>query len=181
MSCPAAQSRNCSYVSRGVTVVHQWRATPGRHTVTDAPHYTLYETADGRHVAVAAIEPRLYRNLLQQLGLGDAPGLPDRDDPASWPALRALFADRFRDRERAHWVKVFAEVDACVVAVLTADEAASHPQLAARGAFVDVGGQLQPAPASRFGRSAAAAPGPAPVVGEHTAEVLAEWLARPGD
>ncbi|MFD9614484.1 CaiB/BaiF CoA transferase family protein [Streptomyces sp. NPDC059083] len=157
------------------TLIHQWRAVPGNHTVTDAPHYTFYAAADGLHLAVAAIEPRLYQNLLEQLGLGDEDGLPDRADPAGWPALRDLIAARFASHDRAHWVKAFDAVDAGVAPVLTSAEAAEHHQLAARGAFVAVGDSLQPAPASRFDRTPAGAPGRAPLPGEHTDEVLAEW------
>ncbi|MEU6621288.1 CaiB/BaiF CoA-transferase family protein [Streptomyces litmocidini] len=157
------------------TLIHQWRAVPGNHTVTDAPHYSFYAAADGLHLAVAAIEPRLYQNLLEQLDLTDDGTLPDRADPAAWPELRALIAARFATRDRAHWVKLFDAVDAGVAPVLTAAEAAGHHQLAARGAFVDVGGTLQPAPASRFGRTPAGAPGRAPLPGEHTDEVQAEW------
>ncbi|MFF0429209.1 CaiB/BaiF CoA transferase family protein [Streptomyces sp. NPDC004520] len=157
------------------TLVHQWRAVPGNHTVTDAPHYTFYAAADGLHLAVAAIEPRLYQNLLEQLGLAEADGLPDRADPAAWPELRALLAARFATEDRAHWVKAFDAVDAGVAPVLTAEEAARHHQLAARGAFVEIGGTLQPAPASRFDRTPSDTPGRAPLPGEHTDEVVAEW------
>ncbi|MGW5780752.1 CaiB/BaiF CoA transferase family protein [Streptomyces sp. NPDC003863] len=157
------------------TLVHQWRAVPGNHTVTDAPHYSFYSAADGLHLAVGAIEPRLYRNLLEQLGLADDGSLPDRADPAAWPGLRALIAARFATRDREHWVKLFDAVDAGVAPVLTAAEAAEHHQLAARGSFVEVGGTLQPAPASRFDRTPADAPGRAPLPGEHTDEVLSEW------
>lgn len=160
------------------TLVHQWREVPGNHTVTEAPYYTCYPCADGRHMAVAAIEPRLYRNVLDRLGLLDTPGLPERDDPASWPALRTLLAAAFGARDSAHWTEVFAQAggDACVVPVLSPPEAAAHPHLAARGTFVSVDGVLQPAPASRFDRTPAAVPGPAPLPGEHTAEVVAEWV-----
>ncbi|MFC9387433.1 CaiB/BaiF CoA transferase family protein [Streptomyces venezuelae] len=159
------------------TLIHQWREVPGNHTVTDAPHYSLYRAADGRHLAVAAIEPKLYQNLLEQLGLADTDDLPDRTDPADWPALRALIADRFASRDRDHWAKVFDAVDAGVAPVLTAAEAAGHHQLAARGAFVTVGDSTvpQPAPPSRFDRTPAVPPSRAPLPGEHTDEVLAEW------
>ncbi|MYS09976.1 CoA transferase [Streptomyces sp. SID6041] len=157
------------------TLIHQWREVPGNHTVTDAPHYSLYRAADGRHLAVAAIEPRLYENLLEQLGLTGADGLPDRADPEAWPALRELIAARFATRDREHWVKLFDAVDAGVAPVLTAAEAAGHHQLAARSSFVEVGGIRQPAPPSRFDRTPAGTPGRSPVPGEHTAEVLAEW------
>ncbi|MEK9523048.1 CaiB/BaiF CoA-transferase family protein [Streptomyces sp. NPDC087908] len=157
------------------TLIHQWREVPGNHTVTDAPHYSLYRAADGRHLAVAAIEPRLYQNLLEQLGLTGADGLPDRADPEAWPALRELIAARFATRDREHWVKLFDAVDAGVAPVLTAAEAAGHHQLAARNSFVEIGGTRQPAPPSRFDRTPADTPGRSPVPGEHTAEVLAEW------
>ncbi|MFG3490958.1 CaiB/BaiF CoA transferase family protein [Streptomyces sp. NPDC094447] len=161
------------------TLIHQWREVPGNHTVTDAPHYSLYRAADGRHLAVAAIEPRLYQNLLEQLGLDGADGLPDRADPEAWPALRALIAARFATRDREHWVKLFDAVDAGVAPVLTAEEAAAHHQLAARRAFVAVGdaADLQPAPPSRFDRTPTGTPDRAPLPGEHTEEVLAEWRA----
>ncbi|MGW8765246.1 CaiB/BaiF CoA transferase family protein [Streptomyces sp. NPDC055815] len=162
------------------TLIHQWRAVPGNHTVTDAPHYTFYAAADGLHLAVAAIEPRLYQNLLEQLGLTEEDDLPDRADAAAWPELRARIAARFATRDRAHWVKLFDAVDAGVAPVLTAAEAAEHHQLAARGAFVDVGGTLQPAPASRFDRTPTGAPGRAPLPGEHTDEVPVEWTRAAG-
>ncbi|MEX0171804.1 CaiB/BaiF CoA transferase family protein [Streptomyces sp. LMG1-1-1.1] len=161
------------------TLVHQWREVPGNHTVTDAPHYSLYRTADDRYLAVAAIEPRLYAHLLDQLGLTGTEDLPDRADPAAWPALRTLIAARFAARDREHWVKLFDAVDAGVAPVLTAAEAAEHHQLAARGAFVAIGDTLQPAPASRFGTTPTATPARAPLPGEHTDEVLAEWRDFP--
>ncbi|WP_173861684.1 CoA transferase, partial [Streptomyces aureus] len=104
-------------------------------------------------------------------------GLPDRSDPAAWPALRELIAARFATRDREHWVKLFDAVDAGVAPVLTAAEAAAHHQLAARGAFVAVGDSatLQPPPPSRFDRTPAEVPSRAPLPGEHTEEVLAEW------
>ncbi|MEU1086452.1 CaiB/BaiF CoA-transferase family protein [Streptomyces sp. NPDC005892] len=161
------------------TLVHQWRAAPGVPTVTDAPHYAVYTCADGRHMAVAAIEPRLYQALLLQLDLHDAPDLADRDDPEQWDLLRSQIAARFRLHDSDHWAKVFSAVDAGTVPVLSADEAARHPQLAARAAFLELDGARQVAPASRFGRTPAAAPGPSPVPGEQTAAVLADWVRQP--
>jgi alpha-methylacyl-CoA racemase len=158
------------------TLVHQWRDAPGVHTVTDAPHYAVYECADGRYMAVAAIEPRLYQALLVQLDLQDEPGLADRDDPAQWELLREQIAAKFRDHDISHWKKIFTEVDAGTVPVFSAAEAAEHPQLATRHAFIEVDGTHQVAPASRFGRTPLPAPGPSPVPGEHTKAVLAEWV-----
>lgn len=158
------------------TLVHQWRSAPGVHTVTDAPHYAVYACADGRYMAVAAIEPRLYQALLTQLDLHGVPDLGDRDDPAQWELLRSQIAARFRLHDSDHWVKVFSAVDAGTVPVLSAEEAAHHPQLAARNAFLELDGGRQVAPASRFGRTPVAAPGPSPVPGRQTGEVWEEWV-----
>jgi alpha-methylacyl-CoA racemase len=145
-------------------MVRQWRDNPGNVTVTDAPYYTSYACQDGRSVAVAAIEPRFYGVLLDQLGL-DAEGLPDRADRSAWPALRERLAEAFRSRPRDYWAKVFTEHDACVVPVLDPREAAEHPALRDRTTFVEVASRPQPAPAPRFSRTPPAAPDPAPVPG----------------
>src|SRR5437764_807747 len=132
-----------------------------------APFYAVYPCADGRYVAVGAIEEPFWRALLAGLGL-DPAQLPDRADPASWPALRATVAQRFATRERDAWLAVFGDGDACVTAVLTLPEAMAHPQ--AGRSFV--GGE--PVPAPRFSRTPGAVGRSAPVPGEHTREVLAE-------
>ena len=116
------------------------------------PFYDLYETSDGRHMSVGALEPQFYAVLLEKLELTD---LPDRNDPASWPAIRAAFTERFRERTQAEWAEHFDGSDACVAPVLPMTEAARHPHLAARGTYVDRDGVLQPAPAPRFSRTGA--------------------------
>ncbi|PZG48286.1 carnitine dehydratase [Spongiactinospora gelatinilytica] len=114
---------------------------------TGAPMYDTYETADGQYVAVGALEPRFWEELVAGLGLT---GLPDRDEPANWPALRERLAEAFRGRTRAEWAEVFAGTDACVFPVLSVAEAAEHPHNKARGTFGRVNGVLQPAPAPRL-------------------------------
>ncbi len=119
-----------------------------------APFYDVYPCADGRYVAVGALEPPFYAALLAGLGLADA-GLPAQLDRSGWPALRAAFASAFAARDRAHWEAVFDGTDACVTPVLTAAEAAAHPHLVARGSLVEVGGVVQAAAAPRFSRTPA--------------------------
>jgi alpha-methylacyl-CoA racemase len=114
---------------------------------TGAPQYDTYETADGGYVAVGALEPKFWDELVARLGLED---LPDRNDRANWPAIRARLAEAFRSRTRAEWEKIFEGSDACVFPVLTMSEAPRHPHNRARGTFVEVGGGLQPAPAPRL-------------------------------
>lgn len=126
-----------------------------------APFYGVYDTADGRYVAVGAIEQRFYRALLDVLGLRDVP-TETQHDKSTWPALRLRIAAVFRTRSRDEWCEIFAGVDACFSPVLTADEAPKHPQLAARKTFVEVGGIVQPAPAPRFSRTIPAIGGSSP-------------------
>src|SRR4051812_43618841 len=98
-----------------------------------APYYDLYETADGRHVAVGALEPQFYAELVRLLEVD----VPDRDDLAQWPAIRAAFTARFQERTQAEWTELFDGTDACVSPVLPLTEAARHPHLAARGTYVE--------------------------------------------
>jgi alpha-methylacyl-CoA racemase len=134
--------------------------------------YDAYECADGRHVAVGAIEPQFHAALITGLGL-DGEALPDQMDRSGWPPMKARLAAIFRTRTRDEWVEVFAGTDACVAPVLTMGEAAVHPHLRARGTVVESGGVPQPAPAPRVG-GALPLPGPPVQPGQHTDEVLAE-------
>jgi alpha-methylacyl-CoA racemase len=140
-----------------------------------APFYDTYACADGRHVAVAALEPQFYATLLAGLGL-DPQTLPPQLDPTSWPELRRRFAEALRTRTRDEWAEVFAGVDACVTPVLTWGEARVHPQLTARATVVEVEGVTQAAPAPRFSRTPPRPPA-APRVADDTDEVLREWAA----
>ncbi len=118
-----------------------------------APFYGVYETSDGEHMAVGALEPQFYAALLDGLEL--TVDVPDRDDPAQWPRLRALLAERFSQRTQQEWTARFATTDACVTPVLPMSAAASHPHLVGRGTYVERDGVVQPAPAPRFSRTAA--------------------------
>jgi alpha-methylacyl-CoA racemase len=114
---------------------------------TGAPQYDTYETADGGYVAVGSLEPQFWEAMVTLMGLKD---LPDRNDRAQWPALRARLTAEFKSRTRAEWEAIFEGSDACVSPVLSPAEAAAHPHNVARGAFVEAGGVTQPAPAPRL-------------------------------
>jgi alpha-methylacyl-CoA racemase len=137
-----------------------------------APFYDVYETADGRHMSVGALEPQFYAVLVERLGLDE---VPDRDDPSQWPALRKAFEERFKERTQAEWAEVFAGTDACVAPVLPLTEAAEHPHLRARGTYVDRDGVLQPAPAPRFSRTEASLTTGPSTPGGQTREALTAW------
>ncbi|MCA1188477.1 MULTISPECIES: CaiB/BaiF CoA-transferase family protein [unclassified Saccharopolyspora] len=154
----------------GFAAAGAWQERRGTNLLdTGAPYYDVYETSDGEHVAVGALEPKFYAELVDRLGLDD---LPDRDDPANWPALRERFAATFASRTRAEWTEVFDGSDACVAPVLSMSEARQHPHLQARGTLPSPGGVLQPAPAPRFSRTPSSPPRPVPA--PDTA-VLADW------
>ncbi len=137
------------------------------------PYYDVYETADGRHMSVGALEPPFYDELLRRLGIEDR--TPDRDDPAAHAELRRLLAETFRSRTQAEWSELFADGDACCTPVLPMTEAAGHPHLRARGAYVEHEGVLQPAPAPRFSRTPATlTTGPSRPGGD-TRAVLDAW------
>ncbi|MBP1632715.1 MAG: hypothetical protein H6Q11_1003 [Acidobacteria bacterium] len=159
----------------GMRAAGLWTDDRGTNLLdSGAPFYDCYETADGRFVAVGALEPQFYVALCAGLGL-DPATLPSQYDPSGWPALRERLAAAFRTRTRDEWEEVFGGMDACVAPVLTMEEATHHPHNLARGTFVQVGGITQPGPAPRFGRTPAVVPAPVAVPGEHTARVLADF------
>jgi alpha-methylacyl-CoA racemase len=152
-----------------------WSTERGTNIVdSGAPFYDVYETADGRWLSVAAMEPRFYAALLELLGL-DAEELPEQHDRDSWPAMKDRFAAVIATRTRDDWCAAAEGVEACVAPVLGVDEVEDDPHLAARHAFVRHNGLLQPAPAPRFSRTPTALSLSPPLPGEHTAEALADW------
>lgn len=154
-----------------------WRDERGVNLLDGgAPFYDVYGCADGRHVAVGAIEPQFYAALLSGLGL-DPADLPAQLDRDGWPRLRAAFTTAFLEHPRDYWTKVFADGDACVTPVVTFDEAAVHPHLAERGTITTIGGVRQAAPAPRFSRTAAQAPTSPPAAESNADSILAEWQA----
>lgn len=125
-----------------------------------APFYCTYECADGGYVAVGALEPEFFAELLRLLEIDPDTVGPQRER-AGWPAMRDALSEKFRKETRDHWSRVFSDSDACVTPVLTATEAMDDPQMRARNVFVDVDGVRQPAPAPHFSRTPAAQPLPA--------------------
>lgn len=145
----------------------------GSNMLDGAAHfYRTYETADGRYMAVGAIEEQFYDELLERLGLD--PDQWPQHDPERWPELAERMGEVFAGRTREEWVEVFAGSDACVAPVLPLAEAPDHPHLDARDTFVEVDGAPQPAPAPRLSRTPGEVRSGAPDYGEHTDEVLAE-------
>ena len=140
-----------------------------------APFYDTYECADGRYLAVGALEPRFYDELVHRTGFEPEPGTGrDRTLPGNWAADRERWARLFRSRSRDEWAALLEHTDACVAPVLDWAEAPGHPHLAVREVFVEPYGVRQPAPAPRFSRTPGVIRRPPPQPGEHTDELLHE-------
>ncbi len=140
-----------------------------------APFYDVYECSDGRYVSIGAIEPQFFAELLARLAIAPAEVGPQLEQ-ANWPRMRELFSSRFITRSMREWCSVFEGSDACFAPVLTLEEATRDPHNVHRGTFVEFEGIVQPAPAPRFSRTPGAIQRPAAIPGEHTAEILREWL-----
>jgi alpha-methylacyl-CoA racemase len=152
-----------------------WQDEPGTNLLDTGAHfYEVYETADGKHFAVGAIENQFYAELLERTGL-KGEDLPFQMDRTQWPSLKERFAALFKTRTRDEWQELLEGTDACAVPVLSLTEAPAHPHNVARGTFVDQDGAVQPAPAPRFSRTAPEISRPAPGPGQHTDEALADW------
>lgn len=137
------------------------------------PYYAVYETSDGEYMAVGALEPQFYAELLRLLEIDPAVAAPENQlDRETWPELRAVFARRFAERTRREWTEVFTGTDACVSPVMGLRDAAAHDHVAARGSVVEVDGVVQPGPAPRFSGHPGAGPSPAPAPGGDTRDVL---------
>ena len=159
----------------GMLAAGSWKEERGSNILdTGAPWYEVYETKDGRYVSIGAIEAKFYEELLQRLGL-DRQSLPTQHDRKGWPALRKVFSEKFLEKSRDEWCKVFEGSDACFAPVLNFSEARSHAHNTARKSFVTVGKVEQPAPAPRFSRTAAAVRRAPPERGEGGRQALLDW------
>jgi alpha-methylacyl-CoA racemase len=148
---------------------------------TGAPFYEVYECADGKFLAVGALEPQFFAELVRRTGFrsgADEAARLSQGSPATWAADKAEWAALFGTKTRDEWAAMLADSDACVQPVLDWVEAQSHPHLVARSTFTDVAAITQPAPAPRLSRTPGAVRRPAPYAGQHNDEILAELDAR---
>lgn len=129
----------------------RWSREPGTNDLDlGAPYYNVYATADGRHVAMGAVEPQFYRAALERLGLPADEFVLRQHERSDWERAKAEIAEAFALRDLAHWSDTFEDVDACVTPVLNLDEARSWAHARHRGMFALVDQHVHPAPAPRF-------------------------------
>jgi alpha-methylacyl-CoA racemase len=158
-----------------------WEDRRGTNMLDTGAHfYDVYETADGKYLSVGAIEPQFYDALLDGLGL-DKSDLPWQHDREQWPALTEKFAGIFRTKTRDEWMAIYEGTDACVAPILSIPEALEHPHNVARGTFIERDGVVQPAPAPRFSATPGDVQRSPAHAGQHTDEILGEWLGLDGD
>ena len=116
----------------------------------DSPFYDVYRCADGRWLAVGALEARFFRALARELGLDDHPDfVGDHLDRTHWPGIRAALTEVLATRTRDDWHARLRDRECCVAPVLSLTEAAADPHNAARGLLTERDGVLHPAPAPR--------------------------------
>jgi alpha-methylacyl-CoA racemase len=137
-----------------------------------AHFYDTYETRDGKYICIGSIEPQFYALLVEKAGLDKARFAPQMD-AARWPELKADLTEVFKTRTRDEWCSIMEGTDVCFAPVLSIFEAPEHPHAKARGAFVELDGVVQPAPAPRFSRTAPVVSHASPKPGEHSEAVLA--------
>ena len=151
-----------------------WEAGRARNLLDGgAPFYRCYTCACGEAIAVGALEPQFFAELVERAGLSDVAST-DQTDRAAWGDMTAAYAAVFVQKTRAEWAEIFDGSDACVAPVLRFDEAPDHPHNVARDAFFEEGGVVQAVPAPRFSRTSPRRPKPPRAPGGDGDGVLAD-------
>jgi alpha-methylacyl-CoA racemase len=171
----------CDGVSLMLSLFHsmralqRWTDEPRTNMLDGGAHfYRAYACADGRAIAIGAIEPQFYAELRRLAGLNEDV-FDHQMDRSKWPELQRKMADVFKTKTRDEWTALLEGTDACAAPVIGLFDAPSHPHLVARKTFVEHDGHVQPAPAPRFSRTASAIQGTAAVAPVSISDVLAGW------
>jgi alpha-methylacyl-CoA racemase len=153
----------------------RWIDRRGLNIIDSGAHfYDAYETKDGKHIALGAVEPQFYRELLERIGLAADEAFEVQNDARLWPAQKAKLDAHFRTKTQAEWTAILEKTDSCFAPVLSLADAPRHPHNLARQAFVTVDGVVQPSPAPRYSRTANAAPAPMRSGADVTRQILLE-------
>jgi len=163
----------------GFRAAGSWSLQREDNILDGAAHfYDTYETIDGKYVALGAIEPKFYKNLLRILQLEDCHG-DDQYKKEKWAMMKNKIAGKFKEKTREQWCEIFENQNACFAPVLSLDEAREHPHNVCRKIFMEIDGVVQAAPAPRFSRTENKPPTPSPEPGRHTQEVLGKFGFTP--
>lgn len=166
----------------GMHAAGLWTDNRGSNRLdSGTPWYDVYETSDGKWISVGCNEPQFYDALLERLGIDPATLPADRHDRKGWPAIRDCFTRKFREKTRDAWCEIMDGSEVCFAPVLTLAEAPHHPQMKARGTFVELDGVTQPAPAPRFSRTKPEIRQSAGTVGNDAGKALQDWGLSPAE
>ncbi|NXR35681.1 AMACR racemase, partial [Zosterops hypoxanthus] len=166
-----------SFLWKSQKLLGLWSETRGESLLdSGAPFYETYRTSDGKFMAVGAIEPLFYKQLIKGLGL-NSDELPAQMSVSDWPEMKKKFASIFAQKTQAEWCSIFDSTDACVIPVLSLDDAASHQHNKERSSFIkNDQGEMSPRPAPVLSRTPAVPSRKRdPFIGEHTEEILLEY------
>ena len=174
----AAMVDGAATLMASVYAAHQvgfWSDERGTNVLDSGSHfYEVYETADGKYITIASVEPQFYAALLERLG-EDAAGLENQWDMGNWPGFKEQLATVFKQRTRDEWDNFFDGADICYAPVLSMSEVRHHPHHQARDTFLDDGEIWQPAPAPRFSRTPGEVQRPPAEIGAHSNEILNQF------
>ncbi|CAM3769940.1 CaiB/BaiF CoA transferase family protein [Bordetella tumulicola] len=176
-ACIVEGAINLSTSFYGAIASGRWSLERGTNILdSGAPFYDVYQCQDDKWISIGPIEKRFHNELLQRLGF-EPQEFGHHMDRSNWPRLREVFAATFKTQPRDAWCALLEGTDACFAPVLNMCEAPQHPQLKARGSFIEIDGIVQPTPAPRFSRT----PNPIPRVPEvatpdNFVSALAKWL-----
>lgn len=148
---------------------------------TGAHFYDTYECSDGEFISIGSIEPQFYAEFRRIAGLAEDSEFNAQMNHAAWPALKDRLTDLFKSKTRAQWCELMEHTDVCFAPVLSMAEAPAHPHNAARGTFLEVGGDVQPGPAPRMSGTPCPTPSPEKSAGADTDAVLASIGFGPED
>lgn len=142
------------WMMQGFQQIGAWNADEREANLLDgaAHFYDTYECADGKYVAIGAIEPQFYAELLARAEVTD-PQFQAQHDAAQWPELKQKLGEVLKTKTRDEWDALMAGSDACFAPVLTMVEATAYNANTERSVYTDVEGMTHPAPAPRFSRT----------------------------
>ncbi|MEK9592347.1 MAG: CaiB/BaiF CoA-transferase family protein [Luminiphilus sp.] len=142
------------WMMQGFQQIGAWNADEREANLLDgaAHFYDTYECADGKYVAIGAIEPQFYAELLARAEITD-PQFEHQHDASQWPQLKEKLAAVLRTRTRDQWDELMAGSDACFAPVLTMVEAPAYAANSERSVYAQVEGLTHPSPAPRFSKT----------------------------
>lgn len=164
-----------SSIMYGMHAEGNWSNRRGENMLDGGAHfYNTYACADGKSIAIGAVEPKFYQLLLRLCGM-DEPDAYEHMDSREWPQLKHCLSQLFSTQTRDEWCALLEGTDACFAPVLDWDEAPLHPHNQARQTFIEVDGVVQPAPAPKFSRTPAAAPQSGAAMTSDARSILLDW------